>query len=497
MHKVSFDAQEWTPPKYLRELKLIAVCSHYTAIANQSQASLQDGQITFLVSGSGTNNMYIRDTSYSDVASFKAYLAAQYAAGTPVCVWYVRASESTETISVPVLTPSKGSNALEFNTALQPSYASITCAVGGGGGGGGGSASANKVSYNNTESELSATNVQAAIDELASINKQLYGTGFQQTTGNLSTGESLTLNATNIKKNNTYSFMAKITSFSKVLIGQGLETYSGAWVEITGTKLIVHNYSQSDTAVEYEHGLTISDYIYVQIFVNIAKADIVIYSGGSSFKQANANWFGCNGSYFCKSDGSTLTDCVFTWASPDFRKSVWIFGNSYVGLNNSARWATQLRNAGFADNVLIDGYAGRQSSAAITSLTTALTYYGRPEKLIWCLGMNDGTDSSNAPSASYASGIAQVEALCAANGIELIYATIPSVPGQSNEYKNAYVRGTGKRYIDFAKAVGATANGTWYAGMLSNDNVHPTEAGSIALYHRAIADCPEMMFGNP
>ena len=111
--------------------------------------------------------------------------------------------------------------------------------------------------------------------------------------------------------------------------------------------------------------------------------------------------------------------------------------------------------------------------------------------------MNDGADSGSTPSANYSAGISQVETLCAANGIELIYATIPSVPNQSNEAKNSYVRGTGKRYVDFAKAVGATANGTWYTGMLDEDNVHPTEAGAIALYHRAIADCPELTYPNP
>ena len=45
--------------------------------------------------------------------------------------------------------------------------------------------------------------------------------------------------------------------------------------------------------------------------------------------------------------------------------------------------------------------------------------------------------------------------------------------------------------------VGAAANGTWYTGMLDEDNVHPTEAGAIALYHRAIADCPELTYPNP
>ena len=492
MHKLPFNSTG--SPTYLRELALIAACSHYKAIANQPQANLLDGELTFLVSSSGANNLYIKDDSQADTTAFEAYLAAQHDAGTPVSVWYVMAEETTESVVCPELTLTKGSNTLTFNTTVQPSFASITCTIGGGGGGG--STSANKVSYSNADSGLKATNVQKAIDELSVVQKRLYGKGFEQTTGDLADGESLTLDATNCKKNNVFSFMAKIDTFDSILVGQGFETYSGAWVEITDTKLIVHNYAQSDTAVEYTHGLTISDYIYVQIFVGTAKADIAIFSNGSSFKQTNANWFGCAGDYFAKSDGSTLTDCVFTWSSADFRKSVWVFGDSYVGLNNVKRWATQLKNAGFADNVLINGYAGEASAAAITALTNALEL-GKPQKLVWCMGMNDGADSGDTPSANYSAGIAQVEALCAANGIELIYATIPSVPNQSNEAKNAYVRGTGKRFIDFAKAVGAAANGTWYTGMLDEDNVHPSEPGAIALYHRAIADCPELMYPNP
>ena len=339
MNKLSFDNSQYVIPKYLRELALIAVCSHYKPVTNQSQASINSGELTFLVSGSGTNNMYIRDTSYADADEFKAFLAAQAQANTPVCVWYVRATDATETETAPTLTPSKGSNTLTVGTTLQPSDFSITCTIGGGGSGG--ATSASKVSYSNSASGLAGNTVQKALDELAAVPKQLYGIGFQQDSGDLATGESLTLDATNCKKNNVYSFMAKITSFSKVLVGQGFETYSGAWAEITDTKLIVHNYAQSDSTVEYTHGLTISGYIYVQIFVGTAKADIVIYSNGSSFKQTNANWFGCNGAPFAKSDGSTLTDCVFTWSCADFRKSVWVFGDSYVGLNNVKRWATQ------------------------------------------------------------------------------------------------------------------------------------------------------------
>ena len=326
----------------------------------------------------------------------------------------------------------------------------------------------------------------------------LYGNGYNQRTGTLAAGESLTLSSTNNKKNNTYSFLAKINTFSSVLVGQGLNTANGAWTEITDTKLIVHNYAQSDSTVEYTHGLTISDYIYVQIFVKTAKADIVIFSGGSSFTQANANWFGSNGEYFAKSVGSSLSNCTFTWSSPDFRKSVWVFGDSYIGLNNPARWATQLKNAGFSDNVLFNGYAGEASSSSLNALNNSITYYGQPKTLVWCLGMNDGADAnSTTPSTNWSNAITQVKSICANYGIDLILATIPTVPSQNNEGKNYYVRNSGYRYIDFASAVGATSNGVWYTGMLNEDNIHPTQSGAIALYHQALANCPELTYTNP
>lgn len=128
MHKLGIDP----PNLYLRELKLIACCSHYKAVANQPQASLQNGELTFLVSGSGSNLLYIRDTDYSDSATFKEQLALLYALNAPVRVWYVLAEAETETVTVPELTLTNGSNTLTIGTEEQPSNVSITCTVGGG-----------------------------------------------------------------------------------------------------------------------------------------------------------------------------------------------------------------------------------------------------------------------------------------------------------------------------------------------------------------------------
>ena len=72
--------------------------------------------------------------------------------------------------------------------------------------------------------------------------------------------------------------------------------------------------------------------------------------------------------------------------------------------------------------------------------------------------------------------------ICKRYGITPIFATIPTVPTINNEQKNAWIRNSGYRYIDFAKAVGADASGNWYSGMIESDNIHPSEKGAKALY---------------
>ena len=81
-------------------------------------------------SGGGDRNIYfvsiLDDMSLSDASDFKTYLSTQYASGTPVCLWHVLSTPTTETVTVPTLTPTKGSNTLSIGTTLQPSSVSIT-----------------------------------------------------------------------------------------------------------------------------------------------------------------------------------------------------------------------------------------------------------------------------------------------------------------------------------------------------------------------------------
>jgi len=51
---------------------------------------------------SANGRLWIRNTNYSNADSFKSYLAAQYAAGTPVTVWYVLAEPTTGIVNEPL-----------------------------------------------------------------------------------------------------------------------------------------------------------------------------------------------------------------------------------------------------------------------------------------------------------------------------------------------------------------------------------------------------------
>lgn len=77
----------------------IGVCSHFV---QQNGQILQSG--CFNIQYNAESNRVIIGFGKSDIPTlddFKAYLAQQYAAGTPVTIWYVLASPATEQIAVP------------------------------------------------------------------------------------------------------------------------------------------------------------------------------------------------------------------------------------------------------------------------------------------------------------------------------------------------------------------------------------------------------------
>ena len=122
------------------------MCTHYVnhQVVNSEMTSGEIKQDTTSSFGQQAGVIVIKDTSYSSLANFKSFLAAQYAAGTPVTVWYVLANEQTGIVNEPLckigtyadelhsedagvsIPTAKGQNVLTVETELQPSEMTIT-----------------------------------------------------------------------------------------------------------------------------------------------------------------------------------------------------------------------------------------------------------------------------------------------------------------------------------------------------------------------------------
>ena len=76
----------------------ICYCSHFIGTSKSSLADLLDGECSTQFSGNRLGICYDNITTADD---FKTFLQTEYSNGTPVTIWYVLATSTTETITVP------------------------------------------------------------------------------------------------------------------------------------------------------------------------------------------------------------------------------------------------------------------------------------------------------------------------------------------------------------------------------------------------------------
>ena len=315
----------------------------------------------------------------------------------------------------------------------------------------------------------------------------LRNTYYKQYRGN---AQSYTLGVTNsIKKNKVINLGFDFASFGTLNItltdaGGGVQNKFA--IDGTNVTRTVNGTQQTPVA----HGLTITNHINVTIEVDIEDIKLTIVSNGSAY---NATYTYNSGRIVATYSVASMTvsNVDFSWTCKDFKKGLWCYGDSYFSYGDN-RWIYYLYADGYADNVLLDAYAGENSEASMDSLISYITV-AQPKMIVWCVGMNDGSDSGGTPSGMWKTAIDNLLSICNTFNIIPVLATVPTVPTINHEAKNAWVRASGYQYIDFAKAVGADSSGNWFTGMLSQDGVHPTVAGAMALYRQAITDCPQLM----
>lgn len=289
------------------------------------------------------------------------------------------------------------------------------------------------------------------------------------------------------KKDCIISFSANVTSFNSTEFGLGYGGTRGLHVTINDTNIIYKTANQQ--RFSEAHGLIIGTFIRCLVFHALKKYVFVVSTlSGTYFKEFNETDLYFAETYglpYVYADASTnLTNIKLSRGGTDFKKPVWLFGDSYFSFDVK-RWTYHVISYGFT-NYMLCGLAGATSQVMYEQLEYCLKF-GTPKYIVWCLGMNDGVNAT-----PYQTYFEKVKALCDSKGIELILQTIPSIPTANKSVINGIVKNSGCRYIDAYSAVGANDNGVWYEGY-NNDGVHPTELGAKAIASQVLVDFPEIM----
>lgn len=100
-------------------------CTHYISIHDgRSIYDVPDDSI-YVTVGGGYVYINIKDITYTSLADFKSYLAAQYAAGTPVKVYYVMQTPETKTVEPVEIPTLNGTTVIDVDTAVKPESMTI------------------------------------------------------------------------------------------------------------------------------------------------------------------------------------------------------------------------------------------------------------------------------------------------------------------------------------------------------------------------------------
>lgn len=300
-----------------------------------------------------------------------------------------------------------------------------------------------------------------------------------------------------LKRNATVSFGAKISTFSQVKVGVKGTYFCLAQIDSTNIS-IIHN---TGTIKTEAHGLNISGWIDVVLKVEELNVEISIHSlDGYKKITATLPFRELYGRPTLEVDENTnLTDISLRGYCDDFQKSIWFVGDSYTSCTE-VRWTGQMLNFGI-DNWMLLGLAGGKSKDLYEDLLLALKY-GTPTYLVWCMGMNDADNGSL--NTDYKKYFELVKAKCDELGIIMVPATVPCVKtsahptyARDNSYKNAFIKASGLRYIDLAKAVGGDTftDDAWYEGYLETKSpwIHTSELGAKAQMAQIIRDFPEIL----
>lgn len=274
-------------------------------------------------------------------------------------------------------------------------------------------------------------------------------------------------NAANLHQK-VITFEAELDGTGTVVISEGAgRPYMSGIVRVTEKEISVgHQDEEPVTDFTEEHGLTISGHIEVEINHRADRTATITVKTDSGEYTAEVPYQGHGELIRAETDEGVFRKARLKVECAEYRAKIWAFGDSYFDL-----WVPYAVQNG-APEVMWDGFSGRKSEQALESLYEDLKY-GKPEKLLWFMGMNDEDEE-------WVAGYERVRKVCKEKGIEFIPATIPNVPDINHREKNRIIRESGYRVIDVCKAVGADENEYWDEA-LAPGIIHPWGNGKVVI----------------
>lgn len=100
-------------------------CTHYSW-ANKTPNTIAQGEFCL----NGTSRLSIKDDRFESATDFRAFLADQYNAGTPVTVIYPLATPTTESVVLPALAGTTGTITFDVDTVVKPTQVDLSGNIG-------------------------------------------------------------------------------------------------------------------------------------------------------------------------------------------------------------------------------------------------------------------------------------------------------------------------------------------------------------------------------
>ena len=322
--------------------------------------------------------------------------------------------------------------------------------------------------------------------------------GCLSNSGEIASGETLTTAKVNIKQSLLLSYHIDGT-IDDIDIGVGYdgttEEYARTNFKITSGNIIVGSKT-------YPLGLALGNRTDISIsskgYGSTTPVTITITNEFGDVFSQEISGIG-TGTPYIKNNGDSGLNVTIKFFPRDITKKIWIFGDSYVSFVSPARWPYYLVSKGY-ENFMCNSLPGARADRMIEELRNLLATGAKPTYLLWCLGMNGGGDT-------YSNGefvlnqmqkvtVDAVISICKENKIIPILQTIPTVSNNGSPIYHkaytAYIKSLGYRYVDIDNAVGSQDDGTWTAGLLDDDGVHPSVQGAKVICARFLSDFPEL-----